>query len=167
MNYIKCFSRSPVRAANNLQPVFFVPVPPCWHGWSITPRAICARPGASMLARMEYYAPCHLRPSWCPQAGTDGVLRPVYHLCPSRCLHAARMEYYARVPFAPVLVPPCWHGWSITPHAICARPGAPTPSYYIHYSISQKLGTLHRCPLLAAHYRLYRTSRRLGNCKQM
>ena len=91
------------RAANCLQPVFFVPgasmlvrmeyyarvpfapvlVPPCWHGWSITPVchlrpswclhvgtdgvlrpcAICARPGASMLARMEYYAPCHLRPS--------------------------------------------------------------------------------------------------------
>ena len=74
MNYIKCFSR--LRAANYLQPVFFVPgasmlarmeyyarvpfapvlVLPCWHGWSITPRAICARPGASMLARMEYYA---------------------------------------------------------------------------------------------------------------
>ena len=128
MNYIKCFNRS--RAANCLQPVFvsgasmlarmeyyapvpFAPVlvPRCWHGWSITPV-------------------CHLRPSWCLHAGTDGVLR-------SGASMLAWMEYYARVPFAPVLVPPCWHGWSITfwclhagmdgvlrPCAICARPGA-------------------------------------------
>ena len=119
MNYTECFNRS--RAAICLQPVFLssrslyvgtdgilrpvpfapVPVPLCWHGWSITPCAICARSGASMLARMEYYALCHLRPFRCLHVGTDGVLRPV--------------------PFVPVQVPPCWHGWSIMPRAICAR----------------------------------------------
>ena len=132
-----------------LRPVPFAPVlvPPCWHGCNITPRAICARPGANMEARMEYYAPCHLRPSWCLHVGTDGVLH--------------------HVPFAPVLVPPCWHGWSITPRAICARPGASMLARYTHYSISQILEFLPWRPLLAAHYRLYRASQILGNCKQM
>ena len=44
-----------------------------------------------------------------------------------------RMEYYARVPFAPVLVPPCWHGWSITPRAICAR--LVPPCWYVTHII--------------------------------
>ena len=103
-------------------------VPPCWHGWSITPRAICARPGASMLARMEYYDRVPFAPVWCLHAGTDGILRPVCHLRPS---------------------------------------GASTPSCYTHYSKSRKLEFWQRCPLLAARYRLYRPSQILGNCKQM
>ena len=81
------------------------------------------RPGASMLVRMEYYTPCHLRQSWCLHAGTDGILRPRAICARPGASMLARMEYYARVPFAPVLVPPCWHGWSITPRAICARLG--------------------------------------------
>ena len=56
MNYIECFNRS--RAANYLQPVFFVP-------------------GASMLARMEYYARVQFAPVLVPPCCTDGVLRPV------------------------------------------------------------------------------------------
>ena len=106
MNYIECFNRS--RAANYLQPVFFVPgasmlarmeyyarvqfapvlVPPCRHGWSITPV-------------------CNLRPSWCLHAGTDGVLRPCAICARPGASMLAWMEYYARVPFAPVLVSPC------------------------------------------------------------
>ena len=106
MNYIECFNRS--RAANYLQPVFFVPgasmlarmeyyarvqfapvlVPPCWHGWSITPV-------------------CHLRPSWSLRVGTDGVLRPCAICARPGASMLAWMEYYARVPFAPVLVSPC------------------------------------------------------------
>ena len=137
-------------------------VPPYWHGWSITPVCHLRPSGASMLARMEYYAPVPFAPVWCLYAGTDGVLRPCAicarlvplcwhgwsitppcHLRPSGASMLARMEYYAPVPFAPVwclhagtdgilrpvpfasvLVPLCWHGWSITPRAICVRPGA-------------------------------------------
>ena len=149
MNYIKCFNRS--RAANCLQPVFvsgasmlarmeyyapvpFAPVlvPRCWHGWSITPV-------------------CHLRPSWCLDAGTDGVLQPVPLCAVPGASMLPGVECCSRCPFAPFLVP-FW---------------CPTPSYYIHYGISQILGTLHRSTLLAARYRLYRASRRLGNCEQI
>ena len=139
MNYIKCFSRSPVRAANNLQPVFFVLVPPCWHGWSITPRAICARLVPPCWHGWSITPVCHLRPSWCLHAGTDGVLRPCAICARPGASMLVRMEYYAPVPFAPVLVPPCWYGWNITPPCHLRPSGASMLVRYTHYSISQIL----------------------------
>ena len=120
MNYIKCFSRSPVRAANNLQPVFFVPVPPCWHGWSITPVCHLRPSGASMLVRMGYYAPVPFAPVQVPPCWYGWSITPVCHLRPSRCLHAGTDG----------VLRPC---------AICARPGASMLARYTHYSISQIL----------------------------
>lgn len=58
MNYIGCFNRS--RAANCLQPVFFVPgAPQCCQVWSVARCTFCARPGAFLvptLLRYTYYS---------------------------------------------------------------------------------------------------------------
>ena len=104
-------------------------------------------PGASMLSVVECCRRCPLCavPGASMLSGVDCCSR-----CPLRrswCLDAVRCGLLQPVP-------------------LCAVPGASTQSYYIHYGISQILGTLHRSTLLAAHYRLYRTSRRLGNCEQ-
>ena len=69
------------------------------------------------------------------------------HLRPSGVPLASGMEY-------------C-HGCTLRP------PWFPTPSNYTHYSISQILEFLAVLTLLAARYRLYRTSRRLGNCEHL
>ena len=90
MNYTGCFNRSQGRAPISLEPVF------CFSG-------------ASMLARMEYYARVPFAPVWCLHAGTDGVLRPCAICARPGASMLARMEYYARVPFAPVLVSTTLH----------------------------------------------------------
>ena len=146
MNYTGCFNRSRGRAAISLQPVFclsgvsmlarmeyyarvpFTPVlvPLCWHGWSIAPV-------------------CHLRPSWCLYAGTDGVLRPCAICARPGVSMLARMEYYARVPFAPVLVSLCWHGWSITPVCHLRQSWYPL-CYVIHIIVNHRFYSFLRVP---------------------
>ncbi len=65
-------------------------------GLQLVCNPFCLLPGVSMLARVECYARVH-------------------HYARPGASMLARVECYARVPFAPVLVPPYWHGWSVTP----------------------------------------------------
>ena len=149
MNYTECFNRSRVDGLQRIcSPFFVVLVPPCWHGWSITPVCHFRPSGASMLARMEYYARVPFPPVLVPPCWHGWSITPVCHFRPSGASMLARMEYYARVPH----LRPFW---------------CPTPSCYTRYSKLQILEFLQRCPLLTARYRSYRASRILGICKQM
>ena len=141
-------------------------------------------------ARRGVLPPCPLRRFWCLDAARCGVLQPVHPLRRSWCLDAARCgvlppcplrpsgvpqccqawSVAAGAPFAPFLVHQCCQVWSIAavPFApVWCLPGASMLARYTHYSKSQKLEFWKCCPLMAAHYRLYRASRILGNCKQM
>ena len=149
MNYIKCFSRS--RSAKNLQTVFCL----CarlvsrWHQARSIATAAHLRPsGVPLASGKEYCHGCTFAPVWCPRwyqarsIATDAHLRPFW--CPR--WHQAR---------------------SIATDAHLRPFWVYIPSYYTHYSKSQKLEFWKWCPLLATRYRLYRVSQILGNCKQM
>lgn len=104
-------------------------------------------------------------PSWCLDGARHGVLHPC-HLCAfPGASTASGMEYCHHATFAPSLVP-LWHqAWSIATVPPLRPVWCLTPSHYTHYSISQILELLQRCPLLAARYRPYKISRRLGTCE--
>ena len=103
-------------------------VPQWCQVWSCCSRVhLCAVPGVSMLPGVECCSQVHLCAFLvCLDAARRGVLPPCTLCARPGASMLARMEYYVRVPFAPVLVPPCWHGWSITP--VCHL----RPSWCLH-----------------------------------
>ena len=125
---------------------------------------------ASMLPGVEYFRRAPFAPflvSRCCQAWSIAAV-PFAPFMVSRCCQVWSVA--AGAPFAPFLVPQCCQVWSVAavPFApVWCLPGDSMLARYTHYSKSQKLEFLPLCPLLAAHYRLYRVSQILGNCKQM
>ena len=122
MNYIECFNRS--RAANCLQPVFFVPgAPQCCQVWSIALVPLCAVPGASMLPGVECY-PC----TFCAVPGASmlpgvDVLQPVPLCAVPGVSMLPGVECYPCT-FAPFLVCLDAARCGVLPVPLCAVPGA-------------------------------------------
>ena len=92
----------------------------------LPPCHVCARWCPRWHQAWSIATDAHLRPSWCPRWHQAWSIATDAHLRPSWC--------------------PRWHQvWSIATDAHL-RPLVPSPSCYTHYSKSQILEFLQRCP---------------------